>query len=155
MYCLIHYLEFGNNTILTDYVVMPVQINHDWLLGSDVAPHVHWEQTSSDVPNWLIQYRWQVQGDTKITAWTSAAWDSSAFTYSSGTLNQITGFPDITPPVGYGEVSDILQIRLIRDTANASGLFVGADPVATAVQASSFDIHYEVDSYGSRLLYSK
>lgn len=148
-------VQFANNTTLSDYVVMPIQVNHDWLLGSDLGPHVHWEQTSSDVPNWLIQHRWQKQGQAKTTAWTSAAWDSNAFTYTSGTFNQITGFPDITPPTGYGEVSDIVQVRLIRDVSNASGLFSGTDPIATAVQASSFDLHYEIDSYGSRLHYAK
>jgi hypothetical protein len=135
---------------------MSVQLNHDMLPGTDIEPHLHWWQTSGDVPNWLLQYRWQRQGEAKTTAWTSLARNSSsAFVYTSGTLNQITGFPAISPPVGYGEVSDIVQCRLLRDTANSSTLFAGSDPIAGAIFAVNFDIHIQVDAWGSREQYAK
>ncbi len=147
-------VTFANNTDLTDYVVVVFQINHDWKLGTTVFPHLHWWQTTASIPNWLIQHRWQKQGSAKTTSWTSAKWTSSAFTWSSGTLNQITDFGGVTPPAGYS-MSDILQIRLLRDKANGSGLFSGSDGLAATVDAVNLDVHYEVDSDGSDTEYSK
>jgi len=148
-------LDFKDNCDLNDWALMNVQINHDWKLGSDVEPHIHWFQNANNIPNWLIQHRWQKQCGAKTTAWTSVKYTTNACTYSSGTINQITGFGTITPPVGYGQVSDIIQIRLLRDTANASTLFTGADPYTGDAEAVSFDVHIEVDTLGSRALYAK
>ena len=142
-------------TYATDYLTTSLQINHDWQLGSVICPHLHWWQVSSSVPNWLLGYRWQKQGSAKTTAWTNLAISSHIFSYSSGTLNQISEWPDITPPSGYGEVSDIVQFRVYRDTTNASTLFGGADSEAANVDAVNFDIHIEVDTLGSREEYSK
>lgn len=147
-------LTFKPTSDLSDYVVMPLQINHDWLLGSVVKPHLHWWQAAASLPNWLLQHRWQVQGGLKTTAWTSAAPVAHVFAYVSGTLNQISRFGDITPPAGYG-LSDILQLRLLRDASNASGLFAGADPLGSNVDGVSFDCHLERDSFGSRQEYVK
>lgn len=147
-------LEFKTSCDLTDYVIAVPQITHRWKLGSVLGLHLHWEQTSATMPNWLLQYRWQKQGQAKTTAWTSLKWVSNAFTYASGTLNQITGFGTITPPVGYN-LSDILDIRILRDVANGSGLFSGADALAVSVLAKSFDPHVEIDSLGSDTEYAK
>ena len=147
-------LVFKSTATLSDYVVMPVQINHDVVAGSTVYPHIHWWQISSNVPNWLIQYRWQVNGAAKTTSWTNVKYTTGAFTYTSGTLNQITAFGGLTPPGGTG-VSAILQLRLLRDTTNASTLFAGADPQTGSVSAMSYDVHVQVDTLGSRSEYSK
>lgn len=147
-------LTFKTNAVITDYAITNVQINHDWKAGSSVTPHIHWWQTENNVPNWLIQYRWQKNGQAKTTTWTSKAWTVNAFTYASGTLNQITSFGSIAPPANYS-ISDILQLRFIRDTANASTLFAGADPFTTDVSATSADVHIEVDMLGSHSEYTK
>ena len=139
----------------TDYVTTSLQLNHDWELGTNIHAHLHWWQVSANVPNWLLGYRWQKQGDTKTTSWTNLAIDSHIFTYSAGTLNQISEWAEITPPVGYGQVSDIVQFRIYRDVTNASTLFGGADPEAADVDAVNFDIHIEVDTLGSRQEYVK
>ena len=147
-------LTFDSGCDLSDYVTMNVQFNHDRKAGADVIPHIHWWQTSADTPNWLIQYRWQRNGQAKETSWTSLAWVSNAFSYSAGTLNQISSFGAITPPASDG-VSTQLQIRLLRDNANTSTLFGGADPIAGDVDALSMDVHKEVDAIGSYAEYSK
>lgn len=145
---------FATNTELTDYVVMNIQISHSWKMGTDLYPHLHWWQAQNNVPNWLLQYRWQRNGQAKTTAWTSVKMNTNAFTYSSGTLCQISGFPAITPPSNYS-ISDILQCRVLRDNANTSGLFAGADPYTGSVSAVNFDSHYIRDMGGSRQEYSK
>ena len=143
-------ITFDDDCTLVDYVVVTIQINHDWAL-TDVYPHIHWWQTSANIPNWLIQYRWQVQGLAKTTAWTNVPYAAHIFTYSSGTLNQITTFGTLSPPPGVN-VSDHLQIRLLRDTDNDSTEFA-ADPLVGDVDAVSLDIHIEVDGFGSDLEY--
>lgn len=147
-------LEFKTSATLADYVVMPVQINHDWKVASNIYPHLHWWQTSTVVPNWLILHRWEVQGSAKMEAWSTQAWTSHAFAYSGGTFNQITVFGTITPP-GNSGLSDILQIRLLRDTANASAAFGTIDELAASVYAVSLDVHKEKDTLGSNQEYSK
>lgn len=147
-------LVFKTNADLNDWAIMNVQINHDWKSGSNVYPHIHWFQAQNNTPNWLIEYRWQRNGQAKTTAWTRAIMTSNVFTYTAGTLNQISGFPVITPPANYN-ISDILQIRFLRDNANTSGLFAGADPYTADVSATSADVHIEVDMLGSHSEYVK
>lgn len=145
---------FKDTATTSDYISCPVQFNHDRKHGAVLMPHLHWEQRSASIPNWMIQYRYQRQGAAKVTAWTSAKYASHAFTYSSGTLDQITLFPAITPTSGDG-VSDILQIRIIRDYNNTSTLFAGNDPQAGDVYVTDFDVHKEIDSMGSATEYVK
>ena len=147
-------ITFKDSATLSDYVSMPVQINHDAKAQSDVYPHIHWWQASANIPNWLIQYRWQQNGGAKTTSWTSVKYASHAFTYVSGTLNQITAFGALSPPASTG-VSAVLQLRLLRDTGNASTLFTGADPLTGDVDAMFYDVHIEVDMLGSHEQYTK
>lgn len=139
----------------TDYLTTNWQINHDWELGSVIAPHTHWWQTTTNMPNWVLGYRWQKQGDIKTTSWTHIPWDANRATWTAGTLNQITGFPDITPPVGYGQVSDIVQVRLYRDVTNVSTLFAGAETSPVDQDIVNLDVHIQVNTLGSRQEYVK
>lgn len=148
-------LDFADNCVsASDYVYFNVQLNHDRKLTSAIEPHLHWLQASSNVPNWLVQYRWQRTGEAKVTSWTDAACTTQVFTYTSGTIHQITDCTDISAPSGDG-VSDIVQIRLSRDTGNVSTLFAGADPLTGDASAMSFDLHVEVDALGSSTEYTK
>lgn len=140
--------------IADDWVIINTQLNHDKLLTAVVHPHLHWTQTSANVPNWLISYRWQVNGLAKTTAWTNNRYSAHVVNYVSGSLNQITTFADIPAPNG-DSLSDVLQFRLMRDTANDSGLFSGADPLVGNAVAVFFDIHFECDNTGSAQEYAK
>lgn len=133
----------------TDYVGTEHQLNHDWDAGTNIHPHLHWWQISANYPNWLLQYRWQKMGAAKTTSWTTAVVAEHVFTYTSGTLNQISEFTEITPPEGYGEVSDIVQYKIFRDVTNVSTVFAGADPESSDVDALNFDSHIRIDSLGS------
>jgi len=139
----------------TDYITTNWQINHNWKLGSSIYPHLHWWQTTANTPHWILGYRWQIQGAAKVTSWTPAIWAENVFDWTAGTLNQITRFPAIVPPEGYGQVSDILQVRLYRDYTNASELFDGGDPVNAGQDIVNMDCHIEVDMFGSATEYAK
>lgn len=146
-------LEFSTLANLNDYGFDNFQIRHAWD-GSTVYPHVHWEQTQNNTPNWLLQCRWQKQGQAKTTAWTNYPMTTNAFTYTSGTLNQISHGSGLAPPAGAG-LSDIIEIRILRDNANTSGVFAGADPYTATVGLTSVDIHIRENTLGSRQEYIK
>jgi len=146
--------DFKDTADLTDYVVLSLQINHPWELLTPIEPHFHWWQAQAAIPNWLMAYRWQVNGEAKTESWTQAKYEGNVFTYESGTLNQITDFPLITPPAGAG-LSDIVQIRFHRDNNNDSTLFTGNDPVSGNVGTMSFDVHKKDNTGGSREEYEK
>jgi hypothetical protein len=141
-------LQFKVSCELTDYVSMNIQLNHERCLGTNVYPHLHWEQSSATMPNWLLQYRWQIQGALKTTAWTYLPWVANAFAWTTGTLNQITTFGTITPPSDDGH-SDILQFRIIRDFDNDSSEFDAEDGLNASAYALMFDVHVVVDKLGS------
>lgn len=146
---------FANNCTSSDWAIFATQMPHKWKLGSIIYPHLHWFQPNGNLPNWMIQYRWQINGASKTTSWTSLKRNSEVFNYSSGDLVQITifGASGISPPGG-ASLSDVLQFRLIRDQNNSSGLFSGSDTTGVVVHGLSFDFHYEADRLGTDTEYS-
>jgi hypothetical protein len=123
-----------------------VQFPHGWREGSIVKPHVHWIQTTAATPNWLLRWRAYNNGDT-VPAFTNAAMTSSVWTWSSGSLLNISRFPDIDMD-GFN-ISCVLDMILYRDYANASGLFAGAESGAPNVLFKEFDLHYQIEATGS------
>jgi hypothetical protein len=127
---------------------------HSWKLGSVVHPHIHYRQTAAAIPNFLLQYRWQVNGQAETTAWTNYICNVAAYPYTSGNINQIVHDGGITPPIG-ATISDIVEFRVLRDNGNTSGLFAGADALSATVRVKFFDVHYEIDTLGSNTEYVK
>lgn len=146
--------DFLSTALTTDYIPLSFQFSHARKNGAQVFPHIHYEQTSAQIPNWMLQYRWQLNGGTKTTSWTNLKCNTNVFTYTSGVLNQIANGAAITPPAN-DNISDVLQIRVIRDTNNTSGLFAGADPLGSTASVTATDVHYEKDTIGSRSEYAK
>jgi len=133
-------------------VSMVGQMPHGWKLGSTIYPHIHWLQPSADEPNWLLLYKVMTPGEAgavevNYNNHTKVIKDHVEFTYTAGVLNQETFFPPITM-VGCG-LSCVIHFVLFRDTANASGLFAGADPSALDEVVQEFDVHFEMNSVGS------
>ena len=147
--------EFTVASDLNDFLYKNTQLNHDRDETAVVSPHVHWFQASNAVPNFLFQYRWQVNGGTKLTPWLNLRMNVPFFTYVSGTIHQLCDLAaDIAPPAG-STISDIIQFRLLRDNANTSGAFTGADPYVGTVGVLSVDIHIQTNSLGSTTEYVK
>ena len=141
-----------------DAMICNIQLNHDKDITSSIYPHIHWFQEKNYAPNFLLAYRWQINGGIKTTAWTLLKCNTLAFTYVSGSLNQISYSAPISAPSNAG-ISDILQFRIFRDTTNASTLFTGTCPYNTGgnatVGVTAFDIHFMIDSLGSTDEYVK
>jgi len=148
-------VDYTTGADVSDFLIVSPQFPHAMKAGSTVYPHIHWTQVQGNVPNFAIQYRWQINGTTKTTAWTALKCNTAVFTYVSGTLNQICSTASgITPPAGYG-ISDILQMRIIRDTKNELSLSYAADPYTATVGVLSVDVHCELDSFGSATQFAK
>jgi hypothetical protein len=132
------------------------QMDHSKLLGSMIELHLHWLQNSENTPNWVIGYRWINTGEAGISVSNEVLLPhiGNIITYTSGTISQLTEFGSIVKTVP-DTLSSILQIRLFRDSANATTEFDGADPYVGIAQALEFDIHYIKDGFGSNDEYIK
>ena len=136
-----------------DQVAIIAQIQHNWKQGSDLRPHIHWVQNQNAVPNILMKYRITENGGS-VGSWNLVPINGSVFTYTSGTLMQISEFAHIDMSA-IDSVSCIIDIKIYRDTANTSGEFAGADSYTGDALLKEFDFHYEKDMNGSRHEYIK
>ena len=148
-------IVFESGADTDDYVIMNVQLNHDWDETTPIRPHLHWEQNENATPNWLLAYRWQVNGESKNTAWTNVAYKENAYTYDSGTIIQISSFGDIPLPSSGAGTSSIIQLKLMRDTNNDSGKFSVTDAYSGDAAGLSLDVHIKINTLGSRTEYAK
>gem|GEM_PF-3504186 len=147
-------VDFTTGANLSDYLIINYQLSHKWKLGSNLYPHIHWKQNSNATPNFLIQYRWQRNNQAWTSAWTNLKCNVSVFTYTSGSINQISNSAVITPPAN-SDLSDIIQFRVLRDNANNSTVFSGSDTYSGDAEITSVDIHFEQDTLGSNSEYIK
>lgn len=136
----------GDITDDGDCIVLSLQIPHSAKTGAPLLMHCHFEQTSELVRTFTFQYRVQVNGAAKVTAWTEAESVSTTtegvlgLLYVDGTLNQVARLCSV-PITG---LSSIVQFRLTRSDATAGN-----------VNVNFIDGHIEKDSTGSRQEYIK
>jgi hypothetical protein len=121
-----------------------VQFPHRWKQGSTIYPHIHWHQASSSTPVFKIDYRW-VEPGAAVGSWTTGyIMSTKVYTYTSGTIGQISD--NATGISGTGKtISSILQVKLYRDDNAYTG----------DVLVTSFDIHIEIDGFGSESQFTK
>jgi len=135
----------GDISDQNDRVIFNIQVPHRTLVGSDLKPHIHIWQPDSTERTFTFQYRVQENGEAKETTWTQTTASLSTdalFSYTSGTLNQILKFPDIS--LSGVSLSAVIQCRITRTDANAGD-----------VSVTFFDFHYNLDTAGSRQEYVK
>ena len=147
-------VDFATNARYSEEpIIMIAQIEHKVAEGEDIYPHLHWAQEEDNDPNWLFRYRYKKKGAAP-SAWTLAIpLTARVYTYTAGEIHQLTTFPTLT---GHTlTLSDIIDIQLYRDSANASTLFAGADPYTVAARAMEFDLHVQIDQPGSSSEYVK
>ena len=135
-----------NDTAEIVYSIM--QFSHSRKNGTDINPHVHWQQMNANDVVWKMQYKWFENGTATPATWTQLTESTDAFTYTSGNLLQITAFPTIDGS-GITSVSSIFQVKVWRDD-NVDGGAGGGDALGF-----EFDLHYEKDQPASANEYSK
>jgi hypothetical protein len=134
-------LGFTASAAGTTSIAVIAQLPHSWKTGSSIYPHVHWEPTTTDTGNvvWNIEYKWTSTNETEPATFeyiqTTQAGSGTAFTH------QLASLPSIS---GTGEtLSSILSIKISRGGSSS------LDTYADDALLKEFDIHYEVDSFGS------
>lgn len=136
---------FDDGSTETLYII--AQMPHSWKEESTIYPHVHWMPTSTNTGSvlWRMEYKWVSIGDTTPGSFTSI--DILDAADGIALKHQIAPFPAISG-VGKG-LSSILSIKLSRVGGDASDTYT-ADALL-----KEFDIHYEIDTLGSREEYVK
>lgn len=136
----------GDITNDDDYVLVNYQMPHAALVDGPFHFHMHWFQTDNTPREITLEYRVQSNGEPKDTTWTQivapTGGTADAFTYTSGTLNQITELFTLDT-TGFG-ISAVIQVRMTR-----------SDSVAGAIDITQLDAHYKIDSFGSSEEYIK
>jgi len=127
-----------------EIIYMTFQMPHYWKLGSVVYPHIHWHQEADQAPVFKIDYRWTNVGGAVSDTWVTYVMDVVTQPYTSGTLHQLNAGTGGIDGAGKG-ISSELQVKLYRDDNAYSG-----DALATM-----FDIHIEIDAFGSELQFTK
>lgn len=122
-------------------IYMIGQLPHGYKPGSSIVPHVHWDQTGATFPTWVLEYKWYNNGIAVPASWTTLTANTGKFTYTSGTLSQITSFTAI---VGTGMTeSSVLRMIFYRNDNTVSG----------DVRLVEFDVHFQRNKPGTFLEY--
>lgn len=132
----------------TEMIGGVAQLPHAWKEYSTVKPHVHWSKTTTggggDV-RWVIDYEVWNNGDVSTLTYSNqlVVTSSVAGTPDNDTANEllISSFGDIDM-TGI-EASGMIFWRISREGGDA------ADTYSADARLIEFDIHYEVDSFGS------
>jgi len=136
--------HFAHNAL--NNVYFEVQMPHGWD-GGVIYPHVHWSPTTTGtgVVVWNFEYTMIELGGT---------FDATAATHDTIPMKDTVASADqwghrliggtITPSASQNGISTMLICRLYRDGG------VGDDNYGAAASLLAFDIHYQMDTIGSR-----
>lgn len=130
-----------------DQIFFEVQMPHCWKVGSRIYPHVHWSPDTTDTGNctWKLEYSWANINDafgapatiTATQAGSGTAWKHQLATFEAGAGIDGTG----------KTLSSMIACRLYRDAPT--------DTFTGDAFLLEFDIHFEIDTLGSRTETSK
>jgi len=139
--------KFSGNS--TNNMYFEAQMPHSWA-GTTIYPHVHWSPTTTGTGNvnWYFEYVWSDVGGTYGTS--SVLTTSSNIETASRWKHIIASNESgITPNANQKGLSSLLLGRLYR-AGGSSG-----DTYAGDASLISIDIHYELNTLGSREVLSK
>lgn len=131
----------------TSVIAIIAQLPHAWKEGSSIYPHIHWMPMNTDDKNvyWRMEYIWVNRGDIEPATWTTVNIQSAAA--GAAMTHQLSSFGAIS---GAGKtISSILTIKISRIGGDTLDTFSGD------ALLKEFDIHYEIDTIGSRTELSK
>ena len=126
-------------------IFFEVQMPHSWKEGTTIYPHVHWspgDATSGNVV-WRLEYTWANYEGTYPSSTTISTTQAAAGTAWTSQIAPFSGMD------GSGKkISSMLYCRLFRDPN-------GSDTYSGNAFLLGFDVHFEINSFGSRLEYIK
>lgn len=125
----------------TNILFFVAQVPHKYKEGTSLHCHVHWEPTNTNTGNvlWRLSYRWRNDRETA-----GAFTDVSVLATANGTASkvQFDDFPEISKTNAL--VSSILDLKVERIGGDLS------DTYNANARLKEFDIHFEIDTIGSR-----
>ncbi len=132
--------------IAMNEIFFELQMPHSWKIGTTIYPHVHWVSAGSSTSDvtWGMDYEWKDLGEA-FTGTTSNV--SSSATPGGLKVHNITNIPSSGVTESDKNISSMIMCRLYRDglnDANNDNIFLLA-----------FDVHYEINTIGSRLVLEK
>lgn len=139
-------LTFAGTGATVEQTFFQIQIPHSYLIGSTIAPHVHWSPTNANAGTvvWQLEYSWASIDGTFGAPTTIEAIDPSD---GVAWKHQVAPFSAI---IGTGKgISSMLVCRLFRNPGHAS------DNYESDAAFLEFDFHIQSEPGGSRLEYVK
>lgn len=130
-----------------DTLIFTVQLPHKAKIDSLLRVHIHWEQAANSAYEFDVRYRVQNNGEAKASSWsatTTVEMANNVFSYTAGTIIQITRLIDIDLDAEGANMSSLIQFQLTR-----------SDSVVGDIEAIAVDAHYEIDQLGSDQEYVK
>ena len=131
-----------------DVIHFNVQFPHRMKINTVISPHIHLVNKAAivgaAVPVFTLKYTWANIGTAFPTAYDSPA--EPIFTDAAALTHVLGSFTDIEPVAGQGGISSILIGSLTRENSGY---------VTSNIFLLGFDIHYQSDTFGSRLEFSK
>lgn len=134
----IAYLFPQNDTSHIMYII--VQLPHDWEIGTEIHPHVHWKQNKSGSVIYKMDYKWFDLGKDIPSTFQTYVMDENAVEYTSGSIHQLNTGSALISGSHIESVSSIMLLKLYRD----DNTYIG-DAITY-----QFDIHIKKDTIGSR-----
>jgi hypothetical protein len=141
-------LEFSASQ--TNTVAIQAQLPHAWMEGSVIVPHVHWRKKTQGTGNimWQLTYEFVNRGtaftDTPepLTADTPAGTDDG-----TALVHHLTSFGDVAMT---GKTISCMGLITISRLGGHDD-----DTYAGVAQLLEFDIHYQIDAFGSIQQFAK
>lgn len=131
------YATTSTTNAANDHLTFTFQTPHRRKLGSEMHPHLHFYQTNADQTNcWFMYYAIVPLGSNNVSEIFSGP-ATNQFTYTSGTMHQYAEFPSIGG--SEANISSIIRIKLHRRGTSGTG----------SITVTDFDLHYQVDGFGS------
>jgi len=124
------------------------QMPHNYKLGTNIHPHIHWQQMNANNVVWKMDYKWFNLNETVPAGFTTLTANNRIYTWAAGNLHQYDEFAFIDGS-SINDVSSIFLIKVYRDDNIDAGAG-GGDALAF-----EFDIHYQSDTLGSKTEYIK
>lgn len=132
---------FAGAGALTEELIAFEEMDHDWIEGTDIYPHIHWMPTTAGAGNvkWGLEYAWFNVNETNITT------DTIYTTPRAAGGTAWTGLFDSFGAIdGSGKkIGSQLHFRIFRDPTDA------ADTYAADAAGLTLGVHYRANSIGS------
>ena len=140
-------LEF--DWLTTENIFVHIQFPHRWLIGSTISPHLHWMKSTSASGgvSWKMRYKWANIG---ATFGAFSAWDEATVYVSDDDTADHQALAEFSEISGTGKtLSSMMIVELQRDHDDTG------DTYAALAKLLEFDIHIQIDSFGSDHEYEK